>query len=330
LEAVKREFKQVPLRKIHWSSVLPLRDSYNSAIVHSIKNDGVQLPLIVRPHPNKPDEYEIIDGSARMTYLKTDDLARPRDDLVTVEVRHGLTDSDVFRLSNITFLRKQRSTGERAEFIDRWIRTVAAEGNERGAQAKVAKDAYTTESTVSQYVSIHKMFQVLEALPEKGTLNFDALKNQGINKLYNLASLTDSPSNLYEVAKQLSDHPKMSLEQLKKIADPLIEKDEDHACLPEFIDEQEWQEHWKKAHTQTVKITAETLVVAEKARENLKIFEDRLNRISPDLLNTEILTVLFKLQRRLKRLERDTTKLSDYIMQKPLKKTSDTSVDKLE
>lgn len=311
MEAVKREFKQVPARKIHRSNVLPSRDSYDRSFADSVREDGVQQPLIVRPDPKNPDEYEIIDGYGRLSFSKPEDV-------VTVEVRQVPKDSDVFKVSNMTFLRKGLSTYERARRLTSWINTLARESNAQGAQARVAKDARISESLISQYVTIDRMFRKLETLPERRTVNFDALKIQGVNRLYELARLTEHPSSLLKVSQQLSNEPQMRLEELKKRVDAALEEasPEEEDILADLTEDPEVIERQrKKRQDETVELTQEMVKLADETRQDLTIFETRIKLLDAKLLNAEVLNVLPRLQRRFKRLQKEIAKLDGYILQ---------------
>jgi len=202
----RRKIGVVPASKIRFSRILPRRDPCDE-VLQSVKRDGWQLPLIVRPLGENPEEYEIIDGSMRR-------LALSNDQQVIVEIRYGVEDSEVFRIKEATFKRKQRTTYEKANFYSRWVRTVIEERGKKGAQARVARTARMNEGEISQYLAIHKMFKELERLPTSATINLDALKNQSINKLYELSRLKGNPA-LLKIAEKLAMHPKMPIRELR-------------------------------------------------------------------------------------------------------------------
>jgi hypothetical protein len=74
-EVKKQEFKSVPIKKVHPSTILPPR-SYNSDLAESVKRYGIQQPLIVRPIVDKPREYEFIDGYGRFASVKDEQTDR--------------------------------------------------------------------------------------------------------------------------------------------------------------------------------------------------------------------------------------------------------------
>lgn len=307
METFGKEFKQVPAHNVHTSNVLPTRGPYDMRLPASVREEGIQQPLIVRPDPKNPGTYEVIDGSGRLACMKPDDI-------LTIDVRQDLKDSDVFKISNATFRRKARSIYDMSRFISCWIETLTKEGTGKGVQAVVAKHANISESMVSQCVTIHRMFQVLESLPETKLLDFDALKKQSINKLHELSRLTDNPSGLIESAKQLSDSPDMSLEKLQKITRA---QDKETDFLDEFDTprEEDLKEREEWTYSKAVEVVAETVAVAEEARKKLVTFETRVKSVDAKSLNSDILNILPKLQKRFRRLERDVTKLEGYITQ---------------
>jgi len=211
----ERRIDVVPVTKIHFSTILPRRDSIDKEIIESVRKDGVLVPLIVRPCKEKPEEYEIVDGSVRRLALRDDQY-------VPVLIMYGFKDSEVLKMRHATFKRKQLTTYEEAEFISRWVRIVvrerrARERDEWGAQAWVARLSRRSEGEISQYLAIHKMFRELRAnaLQMSEAPNFDSLKNQSINKLYELSKLRDNPA-LLQVAKELTDHPNISIRTLRR------------------------------------------------------------------------------------------------------------------
>jgi len=192
--------------KIHFSRILPRRDPCDE-VLQSVKRDGWQLPLIVRPLRENLEEYEIIDGSLRR-------LALSNDQYVLVEIRYDVEDSEVFRIKEATFKRKRRTTYEKANFYSRWVRTVSEKRGKKGSQARVARIADMNEGEISQYLAIHKMFKELEGLTGLAIINFHALKNQSINKLYELSKLRGNPA-LLKIAQELAEHPKMAIRKLR-------------------------------------------------------------------------------------------------------------------
>lgn len=304
---INRKIEQVPARKLHLSQILPRRVCYDDDILESMRKDGVQQPLIVRPHPDIPGEYEIIDGSMRYWSFKPDDL-------VLVDVRYGIKDSEVFKISDISFRRKQRITFERAEFLASWVRVESRAQGKRGAQARVAEEARLTEGEISQYLAIHRMFTRLKELSAGTSETFDALKDQSINKLYELSRLIGTHAFL-QVAVQLAENPRMPVRELRRIVEqetstekvfrPLTEEDPFETEPPKEID-----------YAKVTQLTQEIQEIDKDARYNLVAFEREIKREPEKFLESEILKELQRLKRRSRRLQKDLARLPDRLAAK--------------
>ena len=197
----------VPASKIHFSKILPRRGPCYE-VLESLRRDGWQLPLIIRPLRENPEEYEIIDGALRRWACK-------EDQPVLVEIRYGVKDSDVFRIREATFKRKQRTTYQKANFYFQWVQTISKERGKNGAQGRVARIANMREGEISQYLAIHRTFKELERLQISANINLSALKNQSINKLYEFSKLRGN-QDLLEIASELAQHPNMPIRRLRR------------------------------------------------------------------------------------------------------------------
>jgi len=194
----------VEAAKLHPSTILPKRE-VDKQLEESVNREGIQLPIIVRPSPHEDDKYEIIDGHGRHESIQSNRK-------VLVDVRYGLDDEGVFRISEATFKRKPRTTYERAFFYNNWVKT---QPESQGAQKRVAKMANLSEAEVSHYLSISRLFIRLGSHSITMSI-FNALKNQGVNKLYALAKVEDE-SAMLEVAAKMAENANMPLEELKDL-----------------------------------------------------------------------------------------------------------------
>jgi ParB/RepB/Spo0J family partition protein len=242
-QAKTREIKMVNAMLVKPSSILPKRDS-SREVMDSVKRDGVQQPIIVRPHPEKEGEYEIIDGHNRWYGItevpNINNYVPGREPEILVDIRYGLTDADVFKLSNIMHKRKERNTYEQAEFYVKWIEAKAKElGKEEGALTEVAKELIddvdsdhpiypevlnSKQSLLSQYVKVYELFKTLETLEQKypdkfEEIDLNAIKHIGLTRLYALTKLIDNPLTLIKVVQKLSKNPDMTLERLKELTE---------------------------------------------------------------------------------------------------------------
>jgi hypothetical protein len=236
-----REFKQVTANRIFPSTILPKREK-SEDVIHSVKRDGIQQPIIVRPHPTNSLDYEIIDGLNRffgvvgeskgITFFS--DKTCPT---LLVDIRYGLTASDVFRIAYDTQIRKAPNTFERAARFVKWIETKAQEiGQMEGARTEVAKELVEIEtsldrkedyqlfqnnvnskrSLLSQYCKAYNVVTELEKKYENH--DFDYLKTLSLNKLYALANLLDNLLVLKQIADRIEKHPEMSYETIKDLS----------------------------------------------------------------------------------------------------------------
>jgi ParB/RepB/Spo0J family partition protein len=199
-----KNLKLVPARSIHPSSVLPSRE-HGEELSNSIQQVGIQVPIIVRCIAGKTDEYEVIDGAGRCEKLASDEQ-------VLVDIRTDLRDSDVFKISNATFSRKERTPFEIARFLRAWQKTNEKEEATAGAsQQKLATNVILSVSSLSQYLSIAELFEKLQEIAPKE--QFVKLKTWSVNKLYKLSELTDDP-RLLDLARFYEQKFETSIEEV--------------------------------------------------------------------------------------------------------------------
>jgi hypothetical protein len=174
---------RVKAKNVHVSAILPPR-SHTSDIVQSVRIYGQQQPLIVRPIDGCPGEYELIDGQGRLEALD------PEQE-VLLDVRTKASDAEVFKISEATTKRTNRSAYENSTYYDAYVEAVKKEDGEKGAVARVAKESLISESELSQYLAIKEMFDKLSQSDAKK--EFPKLQSMGINKLYELTKLVNNP-----------------------------------------------------------------------------------------------------------------------------------------
>lgn len=241
--AKTREIKKVGVTLVHPSTILPKRRRSHE-VMESVKRDGVQQPIIVRPHPTIPNEYEVIDGDTRRFALVEKPDIRlynvETEPEILVDIRYGLTNADFFKLAYILHKREGRNTCEQAEFYVKWIEAKAKEsGKEEGAKTEVAKGLIdddepnsptysntlnSKQSLLSQYVKVYELFKTLEALEQEYPSKFkdidlNALKPIGLNRLYELTNAMDNPLVLIKAVEKLSKNPNMTLDRLKELTE---------------------------------------------------------------------------------------------------------------
>ncbi len=221
-----RKLAYVYAERLHGSMVLPERE-FDPELVKSIKRDGIQQAIIVRPSSVRIGKYEIIDGHIRYESVESNQQ-------VLVDIREDADDEQVFKISEATFKRKPRTTYERTLLYGAWVKSNGVKYGPEGAQAKTAEAAGLSEAEISYYVAIGRLFDRLP-VPRVSNAVFNALKCQSMNKLCEIAKVEEDPVML-AVASKLAALPKMTLKQLKEAinkeiqaADPiwrLAEEDE--------------------------------------------------------------------------------------------------------
>jgi hypothetical protein len=225
---VSGKFLRVKAKFIHPSLVIPPR-SHEYGLVESVKAVGVQQPMIVRPLASKSGEYDVIDGDGRR------DALDPEQE-VWVDVRQ-VSDAEAFKISDSTSKTTRRNTYENAAFYDAYIKSVKTETGEKGALARVKKETQISESELSQYQTINKLFQKLfearEGLDEP--FAFSKLETVGINKLYKLADLLENPG-LLEAAREIEEKADtITLEGISAIVENL-QPDNMERALAKILD----------------------------------------------------------------------------------------------
>lgn len=296
-------FAFVVAKNVHPSRILPTRE-FNPELAASIRRDGVQQPLIVRPLPGEKGTYEIIDGHLRHKSVQADRK-------VLVLIRYDVTDADVFKISEATFKRSQRNTYERAYFYRNWVETVAAKRGSLGSQKVVAEMAGLSQAEVSNYVSISRLFERL-GMCNIALAVFNALKSQSVNKLYALAKVEDQSATL--VMAKMAEVPNMSLKELKKV----IEKQTSPMrAIERLVEEDDEEESESIRIDQLTNAVQELEVAINKAREGLTSFTSKLvanphRFISPDVFKRirTMLNALKKIEKEAARIIRSDRKAS--------------------
>lgn len=231
-EDERREIKLVEVTLVHPSKILPSRQTVRE-VVKSVEKDGIQQPVVVRPHPSLQGEYEIIDGVNRIDGAMSSvpgltRFAVGKKPEILVDIRYGVSDAEMFKLSKSFHTRGERNTYEQAEFYVTWIDAKAKElGKKEGASTEVAKQLviyasdspiYSTilnskQSLLSQYCRVYEMFQKLEQ--KYSAEDFEALKSLGLNKLYAMATALDDLPKLFDTAKKVKKNPNASIERIR-------------------------------------------------------------------------------------------------------------------
>jgi len=295
LKKKTHKFLWVNPKMLHASKVLPKRD-FSLELAESVRRDGVQQPIIVRPS-HKSGMFEIIDGHLR--HRSTRDLQK-----VLVDVRYDLEDTEVFKISDATFKRKPRNTYERALFYSSWVRTIEAN---RGAQTRVAKMANLSQAEVSHYLSINRLFESLDSQKISEQV-FNALKNQSVNKLYALAKVEDQTATS-EVAAIMAEAPDMNLKELKAVI-------EEHTSPTRAIDRLTDEDIEEEEESESSKIARLTIAVKElqkaagTTRDGLSRFTSRVSANPHRFLAPEIFKRIRTMLNALKKIEKEANRIA--------------------
>jgi len=240
------EIKLVSAYYIQPSTILPEREK-SQEVIDSVRKEGQQQPIIVRPHPQKLGHFGLIDGNSRRLaiigehkYIRLFNEETAPD--ILCDIRSGLTESEVFRLYYNTEKKKKPAKAfERAVFYHEWIKTKANElGTQNGAKTEVAKalveietslsfqenpqlfkmELNAKQSLLSQYGKVYEVITALEK--EHPNHDFDYLKTLSVNKLYALSKRLDNMLVLKKVVDKIEKNPKMKLDHI----DDLLNRDQ--------------------------------------------------------------------------------------------------------
>ena len=288
-----RRFLWIRPRMLHPSKVLPKRN-FSSELVESIRRDGVQQPIIVRP--SQRGMFEIVDGHLRHKSVQDD----PK---VLVDVRYSLEDTDVFLISEATFNRKPRNAYERALFYRDWVRAVEAKYGSRGAQAKVAKMADLSEAEVSHYLSISRLFARLQSQKTDEKI-FNTLKKQSVNKLYALSKVGDG-SVMLEVAAKMSENPKLTLDEIEDaIEDQISGMSQLDPLLEEDGEEDQEEDETRRIH-QLKKVAEKLESTLSQTSKTLTIFKSKVTGNPHIFISADTFKRIRKMLNALKRVEKE-------------------------
>jgi ParB/RepB/Spo0J family partition protein len=271
----------------------------------SVEKVGILESLLVRPLRDKPGEYELLDGKDRAESVKDKETEVP-----VVVIRSDIKDSDVFRLSEETFERTDRSACEMAQFYKEWARTLEKEtGESEGVQALLAQETGKSDSAISQYMAIYDLFERLKSLaPDE---EFNALKSWSVNKLYALSELGDCP-NLLAVAGTLEREGGVSFEEVERVVRLNRPK---NSALDE-VEQGDYRETTIQAERARVLATEVNSIAPEINQLLLGVADDVLQGID-QFSSTDILEIFDKVLRILKRLRKRVEKLRRRMDQVP-------------
>jgi len=221
-EDKEEKVKWIPKRLIHASRLV--ETEYDKEVMESSKRDGVIQPLLVRnclcelsPEPH----FEIYDGHSR--HAGIDDY--------NVKLRciiEDLTDEQILEKMFALEHKGKKSTFWRAVIVDKDVKLMAKKlGSEEGARTEVAKRLGISQSAVSQYLKVAKLYYKLSEKDQTSPLmaSVKAVKSLrwGVNRLYELARLTDYSWRLLNKAiEKALENPKMKLSEVKAMVKAIL------------------------------------------------------------------------------------------------------------
>lgn len=140
---------EIPTEKIEGSFVsdrLPDEGEDYQRLVEAIRESGQKSPILVRPHPSKPDRYQIAFGHRRVRVLAS--LARPVKAVV-----QNLTDEELVVIQG-----QENAARSDLSYIERGLFALALE--ERGFDRRVIMSSLGIEKT-----QLSKLMSVAHSLP---------------------------------------------------------------------------------------------------------------------------------------------------------------------
>lgn len=134
-------------------------------LADSIKAMGIEQPINVRVHPDKPDHYMIISGERRWRASQIAGLIT-----VPIIVRTGIDAADLKRRQLAeNYHRDNFNPVEEAEFLNRWVNSLLAQ-NIESPQTIIANELGIALSTLSKKLAVLKYSADIRAVVRDGLL----------------------------------------------------------------------------------------------------------------------------------------------------------------
>jgi hypothetical protein len=222
-----------------------------------------------------------------------------------VDIRYDLDDTQVFELSEATFLRKSRNTLERSQFYAKWLKAEVSAKGERGAQTRLAKKVGLSQSEISHYLSINAVFARLQKqMVEEGI--FNALKNQSVNKLYALSKVNGT-SALVDVARKMADEPDMNLQQVRSVIDD--ETALDRELERDLAEEAEPEEDSVRWELQLRKATEDLADALQQTGQTLTTLNRSVMTSPQRFFSHDMVTRVKKVLKALRKIEKEASEI---------------------
>lgn len=211
-----RRVQDIALNKLHpfeGHTFLVVKNSDYDSMVDSIRNSGVTVPLIVRPHPTIAGDFEIIAGHRRFS-ASTDAGLREVPCLVTNI--DNLTASKIMVETNIQ--RPEWLPSEKARSFKLWTDTVRQEQNIKAGRRSTEENDASVQGRTSavackrfgisarmldMYIKLNDCTEDVLSLCDAGRMTVTAA--------YQLSFLSAEQQN--EVAGQMASEPERTLNE---------------------------------------------------------------------------------------------------------------------
>lgn len=211
-----RRVQDIALNKLHpfeGHTFLVVKNSDYDSMVDSIRNSGVTVPLIVRPHPTIAGDFEIIAGHRRFS-ASTDAGLREVPCLVTNI--DNLTASKIMVETNIQ--RPEWLPSEKAKSFKLWTDTVRQEQNIKAGRRSTEENDASVQGRTSavackrfgisarmldMYIKLNDCTEDVLSLCDAGRMTVTAA--------YQLSFLSAEQQN--EVAGQMASEPERTLNE---------------------------------------------------------------------------------------------------------------------
>lgn len=133
-----KDIREIPLEKLHPFSAHTfkvIRNEDYASVVDSIKDHGVIIPLVVRPHPTIQGDYEIIAGHRRCTDSRDAGLSTVPCLILKIgdaEARKDMIESNIQR--------PEWLPSEKARSYKLWMDTIREESGIRAGRPTGGED----------------------------------------------------------------------------------------------------------------------------------------------------------------------------------------------
>ena len=174
--------EQIEVSRLHNFAGHTFRVRKNDAfwmLVSSIRENGVQSPLLVRPHPTIPGDYELISGHRRHHAAQLAGL-----ETMPVIVRDLDDDAATILMVDANLQREEILPSERAQAFKMKLEALKHQGERANATSRqvgekswsvtqVAKDANESERQVQRYIRLTELIPEIQEMVDTKQIAFN-------------------------------------------------------------------------------------------------------------------------------------------------------------